>query len=288
MGVEHEGTDGDSDWPPAFEGGIETVTAFVLLFAVLLAAVNLALTRVLGPDPEFVARQLGGIPWKLTEIGIAVAFLRYEDVSLRDIGLDPRLLRPGLAVAVALVAGVNAIAIALVLAAGEPLAVGFFADLRAPPLNVSTTEVLVGAVSFYLFTAPAEELAFRGYLQNKLVALLGERVRLGRALGILSAGLLFAVAHVPTLLADGAGPTELVASLAVLAFTGIGFGLVYALTRNLYLVIVMHAVGNWWPLFVEIGAWPNWPLVTLLYVMVVLGYRYWAVEPTGRIRGVSV
>lgn len=289
MGVaDHSAGDG-RDWPASFSGGVETVAGYVLLFAVVLTGVNMGAERLLGPGSGFVDGQLYNILWKVVEAGIALAFLRYEGVDPREIGLAPRLVRPALAVAVGLLVGLNAIAVGLVLAAGEPLSVGFFADLRAPPLNYGTVEVLVGMVSFYLFVAPSEELAFRGYLQNKLIDLLwGAGDRLRTALGIVAAGVLFSLAHVPRYLVDGAGLGVLGPALALLVFSGIGFGIVYELTRNLYVVIVLHAFGNWWPLFVEVGAWPHWPLISALYLLMVAGYRHWALDTNTTSRGTTV
>jgi membrane protease YdiL (CAAX protease family) len=56
---------------------------------------------------------------------------------------------------------------------GSSLSVGLFAPYRSPPTNFSVTTVAAIGVSNYLFTGPVEELAFRGYFQNKLTALFG-------------------------------------------------------------------------------------------------------------------
>jgi len=50
----------------------------------------------------------------------------------------------------------------------------------------------------------------------------------------------------------------------MLALSGIAFGTVYALTRSLVLVALLHGIGNLWPLVVDPGgAWPNWGVVVL-------------------------
>jgi membrane protease YdiL (CAAX protease family) len=95
-----------------------------------------------------------------------------------------------------------------------------------------------------------------------------------------AAGGLFSLAHVPRYLVDGATLVAPGPELVLLAFSGIGFGLGCELTRNLPVVIVLHAFGNGWPLFVEVGAWPNWPLVSALYLLVVVGYRYRVLDTT--------
>lgn len=63
----------------------------------------------------------------------------------------------------------------------------------------------------------------------------------------------------------------------LLTLSGITFGSVYALTRNLLLVALLHGIGNFWPLIVDpgVGAWPNWGVVIILYGLVVVLYRQW-------------
>lgn len=162
-----------------------------------------------------------------------------------------------------------------------PISSFLFALYRSPPLNLTWTLIVVGAVSEYVFVGPVEELAFRGYLQNKLVALLDtEYSRLDTALGIVGAAVTFSILHVPTeILLDGLSLSQIAGSLVLFVATGVTFRTIYAVTRNLYLVMFLHGIGNFWPLPVDPGlqAWPNWGIVLVLYALLALLYRRWAV-----------
>ena len=61
------------------------------------------------------------------------------------------------------------------------------------------------------------------------------------------------------------------------------FGAVYELTGNLVLVMLLHGIGNWWPLLVDPGrgAWPNYLVILVVYAVLVWLYR------TARIPGVG-
>jgi membrane protease YdiL (CAAX protease family) len=271
-------------WPPAFRGGVEPLVAFVVVIGGLLVVTNFLVVRLLGPDPSRIANFVATIPWKVVEAGLAVAVLRYESVRLRDIGLSPRLFLPALITVAGVVVLLNAVVAGLVPLRGGELLVAAFAPLQSPPLDYSGAELAVGAVVHYLFVGPAEELAFRGYLQNKLVALVGRGGNHARtALGIVAAGAVFSLAHVPAHLFGGGNP----AGLALLVLSGIGFGIVYEATRNLYLVAFLHGFGNHWPLFVTPNAWPNWAVIAAVYAVVVLAYRQWAVRTPRPTHGIG-
>lgn len=265
-------------WPPAFAGGVGPPAAFLLAYAVWVLVSNVLFGAVFGPDPSLAAQSLWSVPSGLVQFGLAVAVLRREEVRLRDLGLAPRLLPPAVATVVAFLIALNAAVAGLVVLGGDEPVVGPFAVYRSPPLNLPWGLIAVGAVSEYLFVGPVEELGFRGYLQNKLTALPGGDTRLHAAAAVVGSAVAFAVLHVPTrLLLDGLGGEALVGSLALLAVTGVVYGTVYALTRNLYLVALFHGIGNFWPLVVDpgAGAWPNWGLILVPYALCVLAYRRW-------------
>lgn len=271
-----------TDWPPTFRGGTWPPIAFVLAFSLWVMLTNALLVRLSGSDPTFFIEQLLNMASSSVQIGIAVLILRYEGVRIGEIGLSARLILPAIVAIGGLLAGINAIVAGLLVLGGNELSVGFFAQLRSPPQNYSLSAILVGGVSTYLFTGPAEELAIRGYLQNKLTSLPGggnNRIRI--ALGIVAAAVVFGLLHIPTLLlVRGVSSHALVGTLLPLTLSGIAFGAVYAATRNLYLVILLHGIGNFWPLFVDpgTGAWPNWGLILVCYAVLVLLYRQWAIR----------
>lgn len=258
------------DWPPSFDGSPTTPVVFLLALLALLLATNAVVDWLVPADAAPVTTQLLVIPLDVLEIGLAWGALRYEGVAVDDVGLDRSLLAPALGAFAALVVATNVAAVALAVLGPGRVALGFVAT--DPPLVV-----LGNVASLYAFAAVAEELAIRGYLQNRLVAAFGGRTHaLGTVLGIVVASAAFAAIHLPAMLLDG---TPLAGELAVLALlfgTGLAFGAMYELTRNLYLVALVHGFGNYALLVVDPGTWPNWPVVAALYALLVVGYRRWA------------
>jgi membrane protease YdiL (CAAX protease family) len=99
--------------------------------------------------------------------------------------------------------------------------------------------------------------------------------------GIVAAALSFALLHVPVyLLVRGEGLGALVGTLALLTATGLLYGAMYAATRNLYLVMFLHAIGNLWPLVVDPGApvWPNYGVILVVYVLLAVVYRRYTTD----------
>lgn len=254
---------------------------FALAFAVWALLSNGLASWLLGAERSYLVDQLWNVPSGMGQLAIAYAFLRHAGVRLRDIGAGPRQFLPAVVAVVAVVMALNVTVGVLLLAAGEPLSFGWFALYRAPPLELATSAVAVGAVAQYLFVGPVEELAFRGYLQNKFAALLERgRSRAATPLAVVGAALVFAFLHVPTLLLLGGGS---LGGLPLLTASGILFGTIYALTGNLVLVALLHGIGNLWPLGVDPGAlgWPNWIVVLVVYTALVVGYRRWAARRRG-------
>jgi len=86
----------------------------------------------------------------------------------------------------------------------------------------------------FLFVAPAEELLFRGVIQGLL------RRAYGIVPGIIFAGVVFAVFHVPALV----GTTGLLPTLVIIFVTGSLLGALYEYTGTLAVPIVVHALWN--------------------------------------------
>lgn len=128
-------------------------------------------------------------------------------------------------------------------------------DLAAahfPPLLI----VLGGPLVFAWLALEAglvEEFFFRALLQTRLAALLRSETA-----AIVVASLLFGLAHVPgyyfrtslTLEALGPHPSVLRAigyGVVVTSVTGLFFGILWARTRNPWLVVIVHAAMDWLP-----------------------------------------
>lgn len=262
----------ESTWPPAFRGGLAPPVAFLAALVVLVVASNIVVSRLSGPGTSEVSRQLLVIFFDVLTIALVVLVLRHERVQMREIGLDTALLTPAVVAFGGLVVALNGLVLAAGLFGTDGVTVDFLYDH-------SGTEIAVRVVSLYVFAALAEELAIRGYLQNKLVSLL-DGGSLRTVIGIAAASIIFALIHVPRYVVAGHSIEQQLPALALLLFTGIGFGLIYEATRNLCFVTLVHGLGNYWLLVVEPASWPNWPLVVGLYVLVVLSYRRWLMRPS--------
>jgi membrane protease YdiL (CAAX protease family) len=108
--------------------------------------------------------------------------------------------------------------------------------------------------SSLVFTAIPEELVFRAYLTSKAVALTEGNVRRAVVIGVAVGAVLFAFFHLPRwfLMSNhGIGPA-LGSHLLGLTLAGLAYGLVYAVTRNLWLVALFHATMNQPPFLLTI------------------------------------
>jgi membrane protease YdiL (CAAX protease family) len=224
------------------------------------------------------------IPSGIVQLGIAVAILRYERVGYQELGLTLQLVRPALAATGVVILVVNIAAGCLGLLAGTDVSFGVMEFYFTPPFDLSVPGVLISAVSLYLFTAPVEELAFRGYLQNKVVSIMtvGSRT-VQMTIGIVIASLSFALLHIPVyLLVRDVATGTLIVTLGLLTATSVMYGAIYAATRNLYLVMFLHGIGNFWPLVVNpgTGVWPNYAVLLVIYTCLTLIYRQLATDLT--------
>lgn len=133
-------------------------------------------------------------------------------------------------------------------------AVQYFLGQAAQPLfrgAFPVEAVIVGGIALYLVQVVevglVEEFFFRAVLQTRLAAWLKSEVA-----GVFMMALIFGLAHAPGLYLRGAGAitalgevpalvTALAYSVAVLSLAGLVFGVIWARTRNIYVLILIHA-----------------------------------------------
>ncbi|RQG97822.1 CPBP family intramembrane glutamic endopeptidase [Natrarchaeobius chitinivorans] len=266
-----------------FHGETRLLLAFLVLGSVLVIADRYAdYVWEFGPAIPVVDVHAGSVVLSLVLFGLAVATLRLEGVSLARIGLEPRLLVPATVLVGGYFLALNVAGIGIAIASGAPETLGY-----------QWTVSPVGAVFTFAFmlvvAGLVEEVVFRGYLQNRLIALCPGDPRIRAIAGIVGASVLFSAYHVPRVLTDGPPGTMSGSGYLLLLFVnGIGFGLLYEFTQNLSVPIIVHAAGNM-PgtagiLFFDVAGWPRWAMA--LYVVSYLGlialavlvYRRWAFE----------
>jgi membrane protease YdiL (CAAX protease family) len=229
----------DQNGRVTFEGGTGWIGLFLVAFLLYLVG-----TRALG-DTLRVGPVLPGVELTVLEAAvrflpliIALWFLQSEGVSLAEIGLARDQVLPALFSVAGLYLLLNAVGIGLSLSTAGAGAVGY--QWTVPPVMA-----LVAFAEALLFAALVEEVAFRGYLQSKVIAVLPKTTRFREAFGVVAASVLFAVAHVPRVLTSGVPGTQaLITYGALLLFSGLSFGLLYEYTQNLYVPILVHAAGN--------------------------------------------
>jgi membrane protease YdiL (CAAX protease family) len=240
---------------------------------------NASFSWFAGSNPSTLVETLWNLPSGIVQFGLVLLVLRFEGVRLRDVGFGRRQVVPALVAVGGFLIAVNAIVVGLILLDGGQLSVEPFALYRSPPMDYSVAALIVTGVAQYVFVGPVEELAFRGYLQNKLDDILGLGfARLQTAVAIVAAAIVFSILHVPTLvLIEGTPVNQAVGTLILLTVSGITFGTIYELTHNLILVALLHGIGNFWPLVVNpgLGTWPNWGIIVILYGLIVVLYRQW-------------
>lgn len=98
-------------------------------------------------------------------------------------------------------------------------------------------EIVLGAVVFmFLVVGPAEELLFRGVVQNRI------REQFSTLPGILIASFLFASVHVFALASTD--PIAISMTITVLFVTSLGLGWIYEYTGNLVVPTLLHGFHN--------------------------------------------
>jgi membrane protease YdiL (CAAX protease family) len=128
--------------------------------------------------------------------------------------------------------------------------------------GLPTWAIVVGIPFTYLWllleVGLVEEFFFRCLLQSRLTAALRSK-----AGGVVLASLLFGLAHAPGFYfrpstsqeAVGAHPSGLMAvgyAIVITSVAGVFLGVLWARTRNLLVVMVVHAAGDWLPNLVPI------------------------------------
>jgi membrane protease YdiL (CAAX protease family) len=152
---------------------------------------------------------------------------------------------------------------------GALLAFQFFLGNGAAPIRqgkFSAAQLLLGLPLCFAWlvieVGLVEEFFFRALVQSRLAAWFRSEVS-----GIVLMSLVFGLAHAPGFIFRGAGiveelganPTALEAtaySIVVLAVSGILFGVMWARTRNLIALMLLHAAGDLLPNLAEfINVW---------------------------------
>lgn len=273
-----------TQWPPSFRTGIWPAIGLVLAFTVWVMISALAFSSLFGDEPSQFLRTLWIIPSGVVQFGIVAAVYRYDGVKFSQIRLSKRLVRPAIIAVVGVIIVINVVVFTMGVLADNQITFGVYEFYQSEPFDFSMTTIALGATTAYLFTGPIEELAFRGYLQNKLITLLNfDSIRARTASSIVLTAVIFSALHIPVrVLVDGAQLTGLVGSLVLLALSGMIFGTIYALTQNLYLVIFLHGIGNFWPLVVDPGQgiWPNYFVLLLIYLGLIVVYRQISIQTT--------
>ncbi|MEZ3117371.1 lysostaphin resistance A-like protein [Halobaculum sp. MBLA0147] len=227
----------------SIDGRVTGVVGFLLVLVVYFA-VNHWVDTAVPAEPELVRNAVEAV-WFLGFAAIGAVFLYRDDASPSDIGLAKRFLLPGAIAFLAVWVGLNVVGVGIATASGN-----------AWGLDVLWPVALGGLVASFGY-AFVEEFVVRGYLQNKVRSVLGANGWVSRGTAIVVAGALFGLAHVPRVLVEGGyvSGTSVVGTLLVLTLSGVGFGLVYELTENLYFVGLLHGLGNTWPLLVDGFTW---------------------------------
>lgn len=220
-------------------------------------------------------------------LAVALGALRFDGGELADIGLSRDFLLPGVAAFLATYAVLNILAVAVAATLGLPWGLDVLTDRLA---------LLTTPLALTVFAAFVEEAVVRGYLQTKLRSLLGANGLLRRSVAVVVASASFALLHVPRVLVEGGYIGGGVAgTLAVLTLSGVGFGLLFELSGNVYFVGLVHALGNTWVLLVNGFAWSGtdsllfFAAVLVAYFGVTFAYRRVAADtaftPRVRVRG---
>ncbi len=221
------------------------LVASLLLVAVLPFGTWFVLYRIAGYGTGTVlAAQLGGM-------ALAAVLITATRVGWRRIGLSWTHLRDALLV--------GALAYAVIIAAGAVANVSTGANLTLwrSPFG------LWPFVDNWLLTAFGEELGFAGLLYWLIRDRL-PRHRVWLAVPIVAA--LFALSHLPGYLAIGHEGGALVGRLGLNVASWLIFGTIYALSGNLWLVVIAHAATDY-------GLSPlvtNEPLLGLVFMAVLV------------------
>jgi len=267
-----------------FQGGWRTVFGFAVAFAVV-TAIWVPLTAVVSELSAWV-RLVTEIGKYAAVLGVVGILLWIDEVQLSKLGLSRRHLSVALVAFGCFWVAMNLLGVVVAAITENQWAVSYVWQLpeaapayqRYAPLPATW---LVLLLLEFLVIGPVEEIAFRGYFQSKMVALLGDNTHLHIGLGIGATSLAFGVMHTPAAIVAGNSLDGVLGAALLPTVTAILFGVLYELTHNVWFVALLHAFGNSWPIVVE---WANWSGTALLafwigaagiYLGVTLAYRYW-------------
>jgi membrane protease YdiL (CAAX protease family) len=192
-----------------------------------------------------VVAHLGGVVGEtfvacLLQLSLQLAvILGLGRLSLRDVGVTPRGVLGGLAIAFWVWLAVQVVLLAGALINGDPVALD-------PHVDRLHLRMLVDQVAG---NAPAEEIVFRGFLlvQCVLIAqrVLGPRKRTAWVAGLVLSQTFFALTHIPQrwMIMHMHG-SALVENLAWTAEAGVIYALIYLRTGMLGIAIAYHALDN--------------------------------------------
>jgi len=237
-------------------------------------------TWTVGPTLPLVETNAVAAAVSLLLLGVVWMVFAREGITSTDIGLSREFIAPATAAVTGYFLVLNLVGIGLAVGSGHADTIGY-------QWTASPAVSIVFFLWMLLIAGLVEEVIFRGYMQMKCVALLGGETRSRIGVGVVLAGLLFSVSHIPRVVVAGA-PSGLgpVTYLGLLAFNGIVFGVLYEWTHNLWVPILVHAAGNM-PgtagiLFFTTAGWPTWARTgyQLAYfgfaIGMILAYRRWA------------
>ena len=139
----------------------------------------------------------------------------------------------------------------------------FFASDAAVPVRrgeLTATQLLIGAPLCFLWLALeaglVEEFFFRALLQTRLSVFFKSKIA-----GVVLSALVFGLAHAPGIYLRGGAAEQLgenpslvesaAYSIAVLAVGGVFLGVVWARTKNLFAVVIIHAAADLLPNLTE-------------------------------------
>lgn len=181
---------------------------------------------------------LAGVIMLLVPIGL-VLFL-VGRLRPRDVGLQARHILPAVLTTVQIWLAAQVLLLVVRAVQGEPIA-----------LHASWAEpgyVVGGFVAQAFGNALSEEVAFRGFLFVQVFLLLQAR-KPGQAgtnliLAMVLSQAAFALLHIPNRIMKGLDAGAMVTDQIRLLVGGLFFVLIYLRTRNLFVAVGLHALGN--------------------------------------------
>ena len=163
---------------------------------------------------------------------------------------------------------------------------GFFAvyvGLMPFDLQPSLAKVAVEGVVYYIGVAIVEELYVRGLLLN-LIEKLFSKSKHGTCLAIICSSVIFGLGHIPGVLGQSA--SVIVSKVVWTVGMGLYFGMIYKMTDNLWLPILIHFVINVCAIpycFSSAHGYANLTLAILVPAYFLLGiYSLWQMKERNR------